>query len=243
MQPVISGLAPMAQRTSEGVARILRTEIFAGRLKPGAPLPERLLAEQLGVSRTPVREALFTLHSEGLVELSPNRGATVRTITAHDIEQIYSLRAVVESYAAREAAQTRSARDLDALEDAHAKLERITGSGSGALDQALSDLAFHMLISEATGSRLLHTIMGQVLAFTVSYRSNYSYPPERGAVVVAEHRAILDAVRDGRADDAERLMREHVQCARHFALEHFAHAEQSAHDGHDPADPSPADDG
>lgn len=224
----------MAQRTSEGVARILRTEVFAGRLKPGTPLPERLLAEQLGVSRTPVREALFTLHSEGLVELSPNRGATVRTITARDIAQIYSLRAVLESHAAREAAHTRIPRVLDALEHTHAKLERVTGSGGDATDQALPDLAFHLLISEATGSRLLQTIMGQVLACAVSYRSNYSYPSQRGEVVVAEHRGILDAVRDGRADDAERLMREHVECAWHFAQE------QTAHDGHDLPASAPA---
>jgi DNA-binding GntR family transcriptional regulator len=221
MQPLGRGLVPMSQRTSEGVARILRTEIFSGQLKPGESLPERLIAEQLGVSRTPVREALFTLQSEGLVELTPNRGASVRTVTAHDIVQIYSLRGVLESYAAREAATTRTRQDLDALEDAHAKLERITASGGTAPEQALADLAFHTLISEATGSRLLHTIMGQVLAFTVSYRSNYSYPAARTAAAIAEHRAILDALRDGDADGAERLMREHVASSSRFALEQF----------------------
>ena len=107
MEALGRGVVSMSQRTSEGVARILRTEIFSGRLKPGEPMPERLLAEQLGVSRTPVREALFTLQSEGLVELTPNRGATVRMITAQDIVRIYSLRGVLESYAAREAATAR----------------------------------------------------------------------------------------------------------------------------------------
>ena len=226
MQPIGRGLVPMSQRTSEGVARILRTEIFSGQLKPGEPLPERLLAEQLGVSRTPVREALFTLHSEGLVELTPNRGATVRTITSHDIVQIYSLRQVLESYAAREAAQARTRQDLDALEDAHAKLERISASGT-ATEQALADLSFHTLISEAAGSPLLQTIMGQVLAFTVSYRSNYAYPSDRAAVAITEHRAILDALRDGDPDRAEQLMREHVASSSRFALQHFSDAEHA----------------
>jgi DNA-binding GntR family transcriptional regulator len=229
MQPLgalARGLVPMSQRTSEGVARILRTEIFSGQLKPGEPLPERLLAEQLGVSRTPVREALFTLQSEGLVELTPNRGATVRTITAHDIVQIYSLRGVLESYAAREAATTRTRQDLDALEDAHAKLERISASGT-APEQALADLAFHTLISEATGGRLLQTIMGQVLAFTVSYRSNYAYPADRAGIAITEHRAILDALRDQDADRAEQLMREHVASSSRFALQHFSDAEHA----------------
>ena len=226
MQPMGRGLVPMSQRTSEGVARILRTEIFAGRLEPGEPLPERLLAEQLGVSRTPVREALFTLQSEGLVELTPNRGATVRTITAHDIVQIYSLRGVLESYAAREAAMTRTRQDLDALEDAHAKLERISSHGEAA-EQALADLAFHTTISEATGSRLLQTIMGQVLAFTVSYRSNYAYPPERSGTAIAEHRAILDALHVQDGDRAEQLMRQHVASSSQFALEHFRDVEHT----------------
>jgi DNA-binding GntR family transcriptional regulator len=234
MDPMGRGLVPMSQRTSEGVARILRTEIFAGRLKPGEPLPERLLAEQLGVSRTPVREALFTLQSEGLVELTPNRGAAVRTLTAHDVEQIYSLRAVLESHAAREAATGLTEGHLFALEDAHAHLERIGSRGSAA-DQALADLSFHMLVSEATGSRLLHSIMGQVLAFTVSYRSNYAYPADRAAVVNQQHRAILDALRDRNPDRAEKLMRDHVESSSRFALEHFSGSGPDAPAGGDAA--------
>jgi DNA-binding GntR family transcriptional regulator len=186
----------------------------------------RLIAEQLGVSRTPVREALFTLQSEGLVELTPNRGARVRTLTSHDITQIYTLRGVLESYAAREAAETRSRQDLDALEDAHAKLERMSSAGTPS-EQALADLAFHTTISEATGSRMLQTIMGQVLAFTVSYRSNFAYPAERATAVLDEHRAILDAVRHRDADRAEKLMREHVAASSQYALEHFSDADHA----------------
>jgi DNA-binding GntR family transcriptional regulator len=221
------GLAPLSQRTSEGVARILRAEIFSGRLQPGDPLPERLLAEQLGVSRTPVREALFTLQSEGLVELTPNRGATVRTVNAHDVEQIYALRTVLEAYAAREAAEVGlNEHYADALEDAQARLERL-GTRSAAAEQALADLSFHMLISEATGSRMLHTIMGQVLAFTVSYRSNFAYPEERVARVNEQHRAILAALRGQDADRAEKTMREHVESSSQFALKHFRDVDRS----------------
>lgn len=217
---------PLSQRTSEGVARILRAEIFTGNLEPGEGLPERALAEQLGVSRTPVREALFTLHSEGLVEMLPNRGATVRTLTARDIEQIYSLRAVLESYAAHEAATVRTQRDIAMMIDAHTRLERNHLDGSLS-DQALADLAFHQAISDATGSRLLQTIMGQVLAFTVSFRSQYAYPPERVAVALTQHQAILDAIRAQDGPVAERLMREHVECSSRFALAHFDESEHT----------------
>ena len=227
MEAMERGLAPLSQRTSEGVARILRAEIFSGRLKPGDPLPERSLADQLGVSRTPVREALFTLQSEGLVELTPNRGATVRTVNAHDVEQIYALRAVLEAHAAREAAEVGlNEYYVHALEDAQARLERL-GTGSAAAEQALADLSFHMLISEATGSRMLHTIMGQVLAFTVSYRSNFAYPEERATRVNQQHRAILAALRDQDTDRAEKAMREHVESSSQFALEHFRDADHS----------------
>lgn len=221
MEAMGKALPPLSQRTSEGVARILRTEIFAGRFAPGAPLPERALAEQLGVSRTPVREALFTLQSEGLVELTPNRGATVRMLSAHDVEQIYALRGVLETYAAREAAQLGlDTQYLDALEDAHARLERL-GSRGTAAEQARADLAFHTLISEATGSRMLQTIMGQVLAFTVSYRSNFAYPADRAEIVNKQHRVILDALRERDPRRAEEAMREHVESSSRFAVEHF----------------------
>jgi len=136
------------------------------------------------------------------------------------------LRGVLESYAAREAALNRERHHLDALEDAHARLERISVEGS-ATEQALADLAFHTLVTDATGSQLLRTIMGQVLAFTVSYRSNLAYPTDRAAMVNAQHRAILDALRDGDADRAERLMREHVASSSSFAVEHFADVERA----------------
>lgn len=218
---------PLSQRTSEGVARVLRMKIFEGELVPGEALRERSLAEQLGVSRTPVREALFTLHSEGLVEMLPNRGATVRTMTARDVEQIYSLRAVLESHAAHEAATARTSTDLSTLLDAHTRLERHHLGGSSS-DQALADLAFHLAISDATGSRLLQTIMGQVLAFTVSVRSRYAYPPDRAAVALEQHRGILDAIRAQDGPLAERLMREHVESSSRFALAHFDRSEHTA---------------
>ena len=160
------------------------------------------------------------MQSEGLVELTPNRGATVATLTAHDIEQVYSLRAVLESFAAAGAAQEGSEEQFHALEDAHARIGRVRTSGSAG-DQALADLNFHLLVSAATGSRLLHSIAGQVLAFTVSYRSNYAYSVERAAEVNEQHRAILDALWKRDPEIAGKLMREHVESSGRYALEQF----------------------
>lgn len=213
----------LARRTSEGIARVLRSEIFTGELPAGATLPERLLAERLQVSRTPVREALIILQSEGLVELVPNKGASVRTITTDDLLEIYTVRGLLESHAARLAAEHATAEQLDAMEDAQTRLRRMHARGS-ATDQAVADLAFHTAVSDAAGSPFLATLVGQVLAFTVSFRANYKYPAERSQRALVEHGSIFEAIgaRDG--DLAERLMREHVASSCTFALAQFGDA-------------------
>jgi DNA-binding GntR family transcriptional regulator len=210
----------LAQRTSEGIARILRSEIFTGELAPGATLPERLLAERLQVSRTPVREALIILQGEGLVELVPNKGASVRTITNDDLVEIYTLRGLMESHAARLAAEHATIEQLEAMEDAQTRLRRMYARGSAA-DQAVADLAFHTAVSNAAGSPFLATLVGQVLAFTVSFRANYKYPAERSQTALVEHEAIFAAISNRDSDLAERLMRDHVASSCTFALAQF----------------------
>lgn len=210
----------LAQRTSEGIARVLRSEIFTGELPAGATLPERLIAERLQVSRTPVREALIILQGEGLVELVPNRGASVRTITTDDVAEIYTLRGLLESHAARLAAEHATIEQLDDMEDAQTRLRRMHARGSAA-DQAMADLAFHTAVSNAAGSRFLATLVGQVLAFTVSFRANYRRPAERSNSALVEHDAIFAAIRDKDGELAERLMRDHVASSCAFALAQF----------------------
>jgi DNA-binding GntR family transcriptional regulator len=219
----LSGAAdglPMSQRTSEGAARVLRESILSGVLKPGQPLRERILAEELGISRTPIREALFILQGEGLVDLIPNRGATVRAITAGDIAQIYALRAVLEAHAARVAAENRTERQLEELEDAYARLKRL-GPKATAAEQAHGDFVFHNHISAATGSDLLQTITRQVLAVTAGYRAHYAYRAQEVKVANQQHRAIVDALRDRDPDLAEKLVGEHLAWSSRLALDHF----------------------
>lgn len=216
----------LAQRTSEGVARILRSEIFSGALKPGEALPERALAERLNVSRTPVREALFILQSEGLVDLVPNRGAAVRTFTEQDLLEIYQIRGLLESHAAELAAERCTPEGLDALEDAQIRLRRMLERGTPA-EQALADLAFHTALNQATGSPLLQSMLDQVLAFTVSFRSSYPASSDRSRTALIEHAAIFDAIREHDGGLAARLMREHVASSCSYALAVF----RSGHPG------------
>ena len=230
---------PMSQRSSEGVARLLRKAILDGRLQPGQPLRERALAEELGISRTPIREALFILQGEGLVGMTPNRGATVRTITATDIAEIYTLRSLLESHAAATAADRITRTDLERLEEAWTRLERIGRFGT-AHEQAEADLQLHGTIVDAAGSQLLKTMIGQVHAFTVTYRSRYPYSPDQARLANEQHRTIIDALRDHDGPRAEELMREHVTWSRQIALRHFTATEDAPGPAPESAEPGAA---
>jgi DNA-binding GntR family transcriptional regulator len=210
----------LAQRTSEGIARVLRSEIFSGALKPGEALPERALAERLNVSRTPVREALFVLRAEGLVDLVPNRGAAVRSFTEEDLLEIYRIRGLLESHAAELAAELCTPERLDALEDAQIQLRRMIARGTPG-EQAIADLAFHAALYRAAGSPLLQSMLDQVLAFTVSFRSSYPATSDRSQTALVEHAAIFDAIRERDGQLAARLMREHVASSCTYALAVF----------------------
>lgn len=224
---------PMAVRTSEGIAKVIRKAILAGALPPGEQLPERKLAEELSVSRTPVREALFTLQGEGLVDLLPGRVASVRNVPAHEIERIFALRRVLESHAARSAAEIIDVQKLALAEDALAVLRRIGPNGTGA-EQASADLAFHEAIAAAAGSPLLVTLMRQVLAVTVTYRAAHKYTGVRARRSQAQHSAILSAIRSGDPDTAERLMSEHIAESSELALKYLSTVEVELDEGREP---------
>src|SRR5438309_11120403 len=95
---------PLVRNASMAATELIREAIVDGRLEPGRRLKEEELARELGISRTPVREALLVLQSEGLVAAEPNRGASVRAHDAADLDDLYQLRALLEGYAARRAA-------------------------------------------------------------------------------------------------------------------------------------------
>lgn len=212
---------PLATRTSEGIAHILRKAILAGMLAPGQQLRERRLAEELQVSRTPIREALFTLHGEGLVDLTPHQCARVRPVTQSDIAQIYALRRLLEAYSARAAAENGDRAKIDAVAGALAAQRRL-GVGGLLQDQAEADFAFHDAIAVASGSQLLLTVERQVLAVTITHRSRYNYSVQQIKRVWRLHADILEAIEAGDGDRAETLMAAHIAESSKIAFKHFA---------------------
>jgi len=223
---------PMAARTSEGIAHVLRKAILAGILSPGQQLRERRLADELQVSRTPIREALFTLHGEGLVDLAPNQCARVRHVTEDDIAQIYSLRRLLESHSARSAAEHGARPAIDRAAGALAAQRRL-GTGGPAQDQAQADFAFHEAVAAAAGNQLLLTVVRQVLAVTVTHRSRYKYSEQRVKSVFVQHDEILKAIEAGDGELAEALMSRHIAESTEIAFRHFRAMPSQDADGDD----------
>lgn len=208
--------APLSLRTSAGVADIIRREILAGTLKPNQPLMERNIAQELGVSRTPVREALFALQGEGLVELVPRKYARVRKVSYTDISQIYSLRLVLESHAAEAAAQFADDQAILDIETAFIRQKNLSKTCT-AIEQTDADLAFHAAIAAASGSKILVTVTHQVLAFTAALRSRVKYDAAQTRTALAQHKAVLGAIKAREPENAARLMAEHIQASTEYA--------------------------
>lgn len=208
------------QRTSDAIARLIRLAIINGELEPGAHLREQTLAGQLGVSRTPIREALIVLSREGLIDLKPNRGGTVRRFSAQDLDGIYSLRAVLEAHAARTAAEHITVEQVLMLTrscDRLAALQENADPGS-QLDE---DYAFHSMIGEAAENRFLNEMVQNVLAFTVTYRSQFAYDDLEMRSAVDQHRAVVVALAAGDGQRAAEALEAHVQWSRQVAIRHF----------------------
>jgi DNA-binding GntR family transcriptional regulator len=192
--------------------RALRTAILERRLPAGRKLVVRVLAEELGLSPTPIKEALAALEREGLVVAVPHRGYHVPRITAHDIEELYALREVVEGLAAARAAERADGAlvvQLDRLltrQRAHVRQGDIQHYGD-------LDLAFHQLLREASGNarlaRVAESFNGQIrLLFGTSAQL-----PGRLQSSLQEHVGIVRAVKAGDPGAAEAAMRHHVKQA------------------------------
>ncbi len=154
MKILVEGGAPISRNASAAASEVIRRAIIDGRLAPGRRLKEEELARELGISRTPVREALLMLESEGLVELIPKRGASVRAYAVDDLDDMYQLRALLEGYAARRAATRISPEDVARLEESCARFDRLRAEDD-LLELVKENLFFHNVILEAAGSERL----------------------------------------------------------------------------------------
>lgn len=202
-----------ARNASSLATELIRRAIADGQLQPGQRLKEEELARELGISRTPVREALLVLQSEGLVDSSPNRGAVVREYEPDDLDDLYQLRAVVEGFAARRAATRIAPAGIAELRrscDRYAK-KRAEGDVNGIVRE---NLRFHSIVLEAAGSERLAEVVRKVVELPLVYRSYTWYTPDQTLASEHAHRQLVAAFEARDADRAELIMKEHVFEAR-----------------------------
>jgi DNA-binding GntR family transcriptional regulator len=223
-QPPMSLFAPSerpetVETRSAGLARTIRGAIMDGRLKPGQPLREGELAQELGTSRTPIREALLLLQSEGLVEASPNRGSVVRRYDETDLAELYALRAVLEGYAARCAADRLTSEQLGELKESNERYRKLRSSDK-LPELVAENLEFHDVILQAAGSARLWAMVRQLKALPMIYQSYMAYSEEHRRAAEADHRAITAALEARDSALAAEHMERHVRWAGDRAIEH-----------------------
>lgn len=205
----------------------LENDILNGKYQPGESLIEMKLSEELGVSRTPIREAIRQLELEGLVQTVPNKGATVKGISAQDIEDIYTIRMMIEGLAAKWAAEKITKPELDELKEALDFEEFYTYRND--IEHLLKfDSKFHDIIFKASKSKpLMHTL--STFHHYVQRARNASFgSPGRALEVLAEHKAIYQAITARDAEMAEKLTTEHVRNASNNLLKQRARANESS---------------
>jgi DNA-binding GntR family transcriptional regulator len=204
--------------SSDRAFEVLRADILRGRHRPGRRLGEVGLARELGMSRTPVREALRRLAADGLVELSANRGARVVEHDAADLDCVFVLRAHAEGIAARTAARTATEDDVEELQRlavAVADAARPEDGGEPDLD-AVYDLnrQFHDLLLQLAGSASLTSVVGSLVHSTILMRTYQAFDDDAMHRSVEHHLELVAAVRAGDPDWAECVMRSHLYSAR-----------------------------
>jgi DNA-binding GntR family transcriptional regulator len=196
------------------IAERIRALIIDGRLTPGERLVEPDLARQLGISRTPLREAILLLDSEGFVRVTPRRGAVVSTLSRTDAQETYQIKGVLEAFAARLASARMTPGEIDHLEEIHNRMCRLAASRTMAVRTLLQlNTEFHQALSDASGNEKLATyvrvLRTQALRYNYIYLSVLSHP----ATSMKEHERILAALRKHDGATAERLVRAHGEAA------------------------------
>ncbi|MFZ5511452.1 MAG: GntR family transcriptional regulator [Pseudomonadota bacterium] len=212
----------------EEVAERLRQRIFRHELAPGAWIDEQALAEEFGISRTPLREALKVLAAEGLVTLKPRRGCYVTELSEQDLDEIFDLMALLEGRCAAEAVRRMGAGALAQLERLHDELERAAAAGD--IDRFFeANQGFHLTLQQIAGNRWLLQVIQDLRKVMKLNRHHSLFLEGRLEQSLEEHRAIMEAIRDRDAARAEEAMRAHLRSGRRALSRMQAAATTPAH--------------
>lgn len=189
----------------------LRDSILSNTLTSGVIYNEQNLAKQLGISRTPVREALLELSSQGLMEFLPRKGVVVNTFKPEDVDEIFELRNIIESHAFLKACTHPKELDLPKIKEILKTQQRIASKNKGIENFMEKDREFHTVFARATGNRRLIGIMENIRDMIHIMGSYALFTEGRMKDVVQEHEKILDAVIRKDADTVLDLLALHLK--------------------------------
>lgn len=197
---------------SSKVFQKLRDNILTGKYAEQEELRENTIGKELGVSRTPVREALRQLELEGLVTIIPNKGAYVSGITGEDVKDIYRMRSLLEGLCARWATERITEEQLDRLDEIILLAEFHSKRENAINAEQITELdgQFHAVLYEACGSRILKHTLTDFHKYVQNARKLSIISGERARKSIREHKMILRAIRERDPDLAEQLANEHI---------------------------------
>jgi DNA-binding GntR family transcriptional regulator len=210
------------QTLSSLAVRLLRERIVSGALPPGAKLSDLVLSREIGISRTPIREAIRMLAADGLVEVVPHQGATVRAPSLVELDELYEIRAVLEAHAAGRAAGQRTPAEADELLALVAEMEAIAvADGAERLDVAATarqrelDLAFHRRVLVLSRLERLQRLVEDAGIIARPFETmDERMPTADHRAANGHHRAIAQAISDGDVARARAAMTTHIESGR-----------------------------
>lgn len=191
------------------VFKTLRQAILKGELEPGERLMEIQLAERLGVSRTPIREAIRKLELEGLVLMIPRKGAEVAKISENNLRDVLEVRRSLEELAIDLSCQRISTEELEELKQADKQFARAIGGGD-VMEIAQTDEAFHEIIYASTKNQKLVQILNNLREQMYRYRLEYIKDADKRQILLVEHEQILKALSLRHVNEAKMAVREHI---------------------------------
>ena len=201
---------------SDQVSQAITDGLLDGRFRPGDSLVENELSEMLGISRSPVREALVELQKAGLITKQPGKRAVIRSWSPRDLEELFAIRPLLEGYAARLAASQDEELDVECLRQIVVEMRQAADNDDFSGLVRL-DLAFHEELWRLSGNTLLQTVLnGLKQQFRLFLTMNWKFHGGANQVHV-HHQVVIDALELGNPDTAEEVMKKHVVVERMVA--------------------------
>jgi len=205
---------------SERIYGALKDQIINEELGPGERLLDDKLASSFGVSRTPVREALTRLASEGLVEIIPRSGVYIKKLTRKDVEEIYKIRKVLEGLAARAATPIIDDKELEQLDLLLKKAKRSLNNND-CQPYIDSDVMLHNLILKNCQNSRLRSIMANLNTLIHVFRVRVARNKEKAKQALNEHGAILNAIKARNPEKTEKMIMEHIERSKEYIFANF----------------------